>query len=64
MEEHQVDIFKTLETVRITIVIGEGAPQSDHELLRILREGEEEHDLDMLSMWKRFIWICPKTMVR
>ncbi len=57
MEEHQVDIFKALETVRITTVIDERAPQSDHELMRILREGEEEHDLDKIY---QFIEACER----
>lgn len=39
------DVFAKLENFRVTTHLHESAPKSDHEFLKCLEAGEEEHDL-------------------
>ena len=57
MEEQQIDVLQALEAVRITTKLGERAPQSDHEYMRILQEGETEHNLDKIY---QFVEACER----
>lgn len=57
MEEQMTDALKRLMGLKLEITIGEGAPQSDRELERILREGETEENLDKIY---QFVEACER----
>ena len=48
MEKQELTVFQKLSAMKISTGVGENAPYSDHEFVRILQEGESENDLDKI----------------
>lgn len=48
MEKQELTVFQKLSAMKISTGVGENAPYSDHEFVRILQEGERENDLDKI----------------
>ncbi len=48
MEKQELTVFQKLSAMKISTGVGENAPYSDHEFVRILQEGEKENDLDKI----------------
>lgn len=48
MEKQELTVFQKLSVLKISTGVGENAPYSDHEFVRILQEGERENDLDKI----------------
>lgn len=57
MEERSPGVLAALEAVRVKMEIGEGAHRSDYEFMRILKEGEEEDNLDKIY---QFVAACER----
>lgn len=48
MEKQELTVFQKLSALKISTGVGENAPYSDHEFVRILQEGERENNLDKI----------------